>query len=108
MGISAQQHRVCTGLFCTNILKSSGSIVGGKFVWSCLLSRHMFGVCIGIIYMYILTFMMFMNIDCNNVLNEPGHPSIHALPELRSSLNLYFLLICCTILHKHIIHVFYS
>ena len=109
MGISAQQHRVCTGLFCryvyvgTNRLNNSDHFY--DILLSCLLSRHVSYGCAVMTYLYILTYMMFMIIDTDDSLTDtPSHPVIliHALPNLRISLNLYFLFICSTVLTEKI------
>ena len=94
MGIAAQQHRVCTGLFHRTkyVFNTKRRVLVSDF-WSTNLSRHVFGVCFGIVYVYILTFMMFLSIDCNNrILSGSSHPTIrHALPNFMSSMNLYFV-----------------
>ena len=40
--------------------------------------------------------------DIGSSLDPPSHPTIHALPSMRTSLNLYFLLICCTVFIRKI------
>ena len=96
MGISAQQHRVCTGLFHrTRYVCTKRHVMVDCDIRSTNLSRHVFGVCFGIVYFYILTFIMFMSIDCNNcIINGTSHPTIHALPNFMSSMNLYFVFTC--------------
>ena len=96
MGIAAQQHRVCTGLFHRTrycVFTKRPVMVSGNL--STGMSRHVFGVCFGIVYFYILTFIMFMSIDCNNhIISDTGHPTIHALPNFMSLMNLYFIFTC--------------
>ena len=96
MGIAAQQHRVCTGLYHrTRYVFNTKRRVMVSGIPSTNLSRHVFGVCFGIVYFYILIFIMFMSIDCNNhIISDTGHPTIHALPNFMSLMNLYFVFTC--------------
>ena len=104
MGVSAQQHRVCTGLYCRHVYFVKDNSFGCiDMSWSSFLSRHVFCACFGILYFYILTYIMFMSNDTSgDPLRAPLRPVIRSLPSLRSSLNLYYLLICCTILLRQI------
>ena len=95
MGISAQQHRVCTGLFCRyvfNFNRSSSCI--DYNIWSCFMSRHVFCACLGIIYFYILLYMMFMTNECSSDVSGAVHPTIHAFPKFSSFMNMYFIITC--------------
>ena len=88
MGISAQQHRVCTGLFYRHLFsKSFRNVCPG------VLSRHVFMVCLGIFYFYILTYMMFIIVDVGNGLEIPSHPKTCTFepPNISSSMYLYVL-----------------
>ena len=107
MGVSAQQHRVATGMFCryVTISNSFNDDVRSGNLLSCFLSRHVFFAILGIFYFYILLYIFSLTIDANERLCAPLHPSIHALPSLRSSLNLYYLLIMCTVFLRHFKHV---
>ena len=101
MGISAQQHRVCIGLFCSYVRTSKSCFISDS-VWSCLLSRQTLGVCIGIFYFYILTFMMFMQVDCaasphpTSINHFP--PIYYSLPNFLTHLNLWFILITFSVI----------
>ena len=94
MGISAKQHCVCIGMFHRYNCKLLRRVTVDRGVCSGNLSRHVFGVCIGIIYFYILTFIFFMTIDCGNGISRTNHSSIYALPNYRSFMNLYFIITC--------------
>lgn len=109
MGISAQQHRVCTGLFCRYIVKI-GRCVTSDSNLSNFLSRQVFGAFMGVLYFYILTFLIFLHIDSTNDFLDQNnsthwkqyHPVIHPLPELRTSINQYFLVITFSVILKNI------
>jgi len=90
MGISAQQHRVYTGLFnrrkCVNC-----SLVS---VQSSGVSRHVFAMCLSIIYFYILLFIMLMSADCSNhISSNMSHPLIRLSQDQNSLMNLYVIFV---------------
>lgn len=98
MGIAAQQHRVSIGLFSSNNIcdfyatnkvnvcsrRSGGDVVWYKICYSVL----------GIQYFYILLYIMYMILDlsCSASASHIPEPVIRPMPDLRSSINLYFLL----------------
>ncbi len=70
MGVSAQQHRICTGLFCCYKLVCSGfvrNVNDGRG-----LSRQWFYVLGTIFYFYLLTQMLFLFIDSKRDLLVPS------------------------------------
>ena len=93
MGISAQQHRVCTGLFYRHFFSKSFRNVTVGGVCPGVLSRHVFMVCLGIIYFYILTYIMFIIVDVGNGFEIPNHPKTCTFepPNLSSSMYLYVI-----------------
>ena len=92
MGISAQQHRVYTGLFNRCKFVNRGLVSG---VQCTSLSRHVFAMCLGIIYFYILLFIMSTSVDCSNHIscNILSHPTIRASQDLKSLTNFYVIFI---------------
>ena len=91
MGISAQQHRVYTGLFDRCRYVKHRVLVGG--VRSADLSRRVFAMCLGIIYFYILLFIMFISVDCNNRIIYKSPPTIRTCQESKSLMNLYMIFV---------------
>ena len=62
MGISAQQHRVCVGLFCSYKLVSKGKVMCSASLCDGL-SRQVFYTLGVICYTYLLIFLMFLTCD---------------------------------------------
>ena len=63
MGISAQQHRICVGLFCCYSLVSRSRV---RDTGECHgMSRQLFYVLGVILYFYLLIQMLFLVIDTN-------------------------------------------
>ena len=95
MGISAQQHRVSIGLFSGNNVYATNKVnvcsrrSGDSVVW--------YKICysvLGIQYFYILLYIMYMILDLSQSasVSHTPKPVIRPLPDLRCSINLYFLL----------------
>ena len=61
MGVSAQQHRICTGLYCCYKLVSNGFVRSNSKCHG--LSRQLFYVLGIIFYSYLLTQMLFLYSD---------------------------------------------
>ena len=99
MGVSAQQHRVCTGLY--NVVCS---VVRGKIGESQSSSCSFFGIFVGfVIFFYIVTYIMFMNLACAISPLTPSvmyTPSIKPLPSLLTHLNLWSLVINFTEINR--------
>ena len=97
MGISAQQHRVSIGLFYNNKVKvcrrrECGDI-GYKICCTVL----------GILYFYILIYIMIMSLNFSQSASTSHcSPIIRPMPDLQSSINLYFLLAMFTALEVFI------
>ncbi len=103
MGISAQQHRVSIGLFYNNNVfdfsitnkvklccrRESGDI-GYRISYSVL----------GVLYFYLLLYMMYIVLDLSQSASVSHISSkVKAMPDLRNSINLYFLLAVGTALN---------
>ncbi len=70
MGISAQQHRICTGLYCCYKLVSRGCV---RNTGKCHgLSRQLFYILGVIFYFYLLIQMLFLVIDTNSNIVVPN------------------------------------
>ena len=101
MGISAQQHRVATGMFSRYVIISKSNRGKRENLFSCLLSRHMLCALLGIFYFYVILYIFSLTIDANILPGAPLQPKIHSIPCLRSSINHYFMVIFCTIFLRH-------
>ena len=101
MGISAQQHRVATGMFSRYVIISKSNRGKRENLLSCLLSRHMLCALLGIFYFYVILYIFSLTIDANILPGAPLQPKIHSIPCLRSSINHYFMVIFCTIFLRH-------
>ena len=101
MGVSAIQHRVITGLY-NCVFKCLVSRQNGGMVHN--QSLKYLGIFIGfVIYFYIIMYIIFLNQDCSNSFSElQYHPIIRALPDLRTSVNHYFLLIVVSVVLNQI------
>ncbi len=107
MGVSAQQHRICVGLFncsvCKVSVRQNGNLL--NFVMSQLCTPD--GIFVGLLiaYFYIIVYLMFMNLACAISplkSNINCIPSIKPLPNILTHLNLWFLLITFTTINKSI------
>ena len=103
MGISAQQHRVCTGLF--NNVKFVRPVRCHVSPSTCLLDLVVNAPCIVVvslaIYFYILIYIMFMCADCavptqSYVTYYPAKDLI--IMSIRPYLNLWFLFLTFTLI----------
>ncbi len=109
MGISAQQHRMCVGLFnckysaCKVSVRQNGNLL--NFVMSQLCTPSSIFVCLLIVYFYVITYLLFMDLACAispSKFNVKFTPSIKPLPCILTHLNLWFLLITLTIINNYI------
>ena len=67
----------------------------------------MFGTVISIIYFYLIVYIIFLNQECSNSLSaRQCHPTIHTLPDLRTSINQYFLLITVSVILDRVRAIF--
>ncbi len=102
MGTSAQQHRVSIGLFYNkNIIDFS---ITNKVKMCCRRECGDVGykICysvLGVLYFYLLLYILYMVLDVSQSASASHNSSkVKALPDLRNSINLYFLLAVCTAL----------
>ena len=99
MGISAQQHRVCTGLFNCGVCKVSvGTSPKYPGLYQCCTAKGIF-VSFIILYLYIILYMTFMNLDSAKFIDTAVNKKVfvvYALPSIHMHLNLYCMIIICT------------
>ncbi len=105
MGVSAQQHRVCVGLFncivCNVSVRQNNNFL--NFVMSQLCTPNGLFLCLLIVYFYVITYIIFMNLACVISPINPSikyTPSIKPLPTLLTNINLWFLLITFTVINN--------
>ena len=99
MGISAQQHRVCIGSFNSSVRNVNVNV--GPSPNSLLQFLSQFcsstGVIVSllILYLYIIVYMIVVELGCSDSTNLPTKNKIiiRELPDLLNHLNLYFLTI---------------
>ncbi len=107
MGVSAQQHRVCIGLFhcivCNVNVRHNTNSNLLNIILSQLCTPVSIFVCLLIVYFYVIIYLMFMNLACVISPLSPNVkciPSIKPLPTFITHINLWFLLITFTVINN--------
>ena len=102
MGITAEQHRVCIGLYNSAVCRVRGGChVSRECDKSNNLYRFVYQFVGFVVYFYILTYLIFFTLDCaicKQLNKRSSSKIIFALPSLRTHVNLYFLVIIVTAL----------